>query len=78
MMVTFTKLFVIKTVASRLSELSRRLLIFKSAGCESSSTSLRSFGDSEKKAISEAEAKPEANKRMAASMMAKIAENEGT
>ena len=57
-MVTFTKLFVIRIVANKRSESSRRKLIFSSAGCLRSSISFLSEGESEKKAISEAEAKP--------------------
>ena len=57
-MVTFTKLLVINIVANKRSESSRRKLIFSSAGCLRSSISFLSEGESEKKAISEAEAKP--------------------
>ena len=77
MMVTFTKLFVMSTVANRLSELSSKLLIFSSEGCLSSSISFKSEGDREKKAISDAEAKPDANKSTPAEMIARIAANEG-
>ena len=76
-MVTFTKLFVMRTVANKLSELSSKLLIFSSEGCLSSSISLKSEGEREKKAISEAEAKPDANKRTPAEIIARIAANEG-
>ena len=76
-MVTFTKLFVMSTVAKRVSELSSKLLIFSSEGCLRSSMSLRSVGESEKKAISDAEAKPDANKSAPAAMMASIADKEG-
>ena len=76
-MVTFTKLLVINIVANKRSESSRRKLIFSSAGCLRSSISFLSEGESEKKAISEAEAKPEASRSTPASTMAIIAEIEG-
>ena len=59
-MVTFTRLLVMRMVASVRSESSRSARILWSA-VTSSSNSLRSVGESEKKAISEPEAKPEAN-----------------
>lgn len=76
-MVTFTKLLVMRTVANNRSESSNRLLIFSSAGWLRSSISLRSEGEREKKAISDAEANPEANKSKPAKTMATIAEKEG-
>ena len=76
-MVTFTKLLVINIVANKRSESSRRKLIFSSAGCLRSSISFLSEGESEKKAISEAEAKPEASRSTPVSTMAIIAEIEG-
>ena len=59
---TFTKLFDIRIVANRRSESANRDLIRISPLCSSSSISLSSAGESEKKAISEAETKPEAYK----------------
>ena len=61
-MVTFTKLFVIRIVANKRSLLSSRLLIFSSEGCFLSAIAFRSDGEREKKAISEADAKPETSK----------------
>ena len=75
--VTFTKLFVMSTVANNFSELAKRLLILISDGWLSSSTSLRSVGEREKKAISDAEANPEAKSNMAARIIARIAEKDG-
>lgn len=75
--VTFTKLLVINMVANKLSESPSRQLIFSSEEWVRSSISLRSEGDREKKAISDAEAKPEASKSTPAKIMAAIAENEG-
>ena len=72
-MVTFTKLFVISIVASSRSVSSNKFLIFSSEGCFPSSIEFKSDGESEKNAISEAEAKPEASK----STPAIIAETEG-
>ena len=62
-MVTFTKLFVISIVASSRSVSSNKFLIFSSEGCFPSSIEFKSDGESEKNAISEAEAKPEASKK---------------
>ena len=76
-MVTFTKLFVIKIVASKRSVFSNRLLIFSSEGCFLSSIILKSDGEREKKAISDADAKPETSKSKPAITMAIIAETEG-
>lgn len=50
---------------------------FSSEGCFPSSMALKSEGDNEKNAISEAEAKPEASKSTPAKTMAIIAEIEG-
>ena len=77
MMVTFTKLFVIKIVASKRSVSAKRLSIFSSAGCFFSSNAFKSDGEREKNAISEADAKPETSKRIPAKTMATIAEIEG-
>ena len=64
--VTLTKLFEIRMVASKRSESSSKALMRESEGCSFSSTLLRSEGDNEKKAISDAETKPEAyNNRIA-------------
>ena len=76
-MVTFTKLFEIRMVANKCSESSRRLLIFVSEGDFSSSISFKSEGDNEKKAISEAETKPDAYSKRIASINAIIAPIEG-
>ena len=56
---TFTKLLAIRIVANNRSESAFKAMIFRSDSCFSSSISLMSVGDREKKAISEAEAKPE-------------------
>ena len=76
-MVTFTKLFVIRIVANKRSLLSSRLLIFSSEGCFLSAIAFRSDGEREKKAISEADAKPETSKSKPANTMATTAEIEG-
>lgn len=77
MMVTFTKLFVINIVASSRSVSASRLLIRSSEGCFPSATVFRSEGESEKKAISAAEAKPDTSSSPPASTMAIRAEIEG-
>ena len=64
-------------VASKRSESSSKALMRESEGCSFSSTLLRSEGDNEKKAISDAEAKPEASRSKPARIMAIIADNEG-
>ena len=76
-MVTFTKLLVINIVANKRSESSRRKIILSSAGCLRSTISFLSEGESEKIAIYEAEAKPDASRSTPASTMAIIAEIEG-
>ena len=76
-MVTFTKLFVINIVANNRSVSSNKLRIFLSEECFPSSIVLKSDGESEKKAISEAEAKPETSKSKLAKIIAIIAEIEG-
>ena len=76
--VTFTKLFVIKIVANKRSLPSNRLLIFSSDGCFFSAIALKSDGEREKKALSEADAKPETSKSKPANTMAIMAETEGT
>ena len=76
-MVTFTRLLVIRIVASVRSESSRRARIALSLSKLLSSNSLISLGVNEKKAISEPDAKPENNRRTAASITAKMAPMEG-
>ena len=66
-----------KIVANKRSVSSNKFLIFSSEGCFPSSMALKSEGDNEKNAISEAEAKPEASKSTPAKTMAIIAEIEG-
>ena len=77
MMVTLTKLLEIKIVASRRSESSNKAMIRLSEEWFSSSISLKSLGDKEKKAISDADTKPEANNNKTARMMAIMAPKEG-
>ena len=76
-MVTFTKLFVIKIVASVRSESSRSFMIFLSRSSLLSSSSFKSVGDSEKKAISEPEANPEKSKSRQDNTIAIIAPSDG-
>ena len=76
-MVTFTKLLDIRIVASKRSESSNKEVIYLSDECSSSSISLRSLGDKEKKAISEADTKPDANNNNTAKDIAIIAPTEG-
>ena len=59
-MVTLTKLLEIRIVANKRSESFSRALIRLSEVCFPSSISLKSTGEREKKAISEADTKPEA------------------
>lgn len=68
--VTFTKLFVINIVASRRSLSDNKSLILESDGCLRSAIVFKSAGESEKKAISEAEANPDTSKRRPAKTMA--------
>ena len=77
MMVTLTKLLDIKMVANNRSESASKLLICLSEAWFSSSMSFRSLGDKEKKAISEADTKPEANNNNTAKLIATIAPKEG-
>ena len=77
MMVTLTKLLEIKIVASKRSESLSRDMMRLSEGCSSSSISLRSFGEREKNAISDADTKPDANNSNTAKTMATMAPNEG-
>lgn len=77
MIVTFTKLFVTKIVANNNSESLSKLFIFLSDEWFSSSISFKSDGDSEKKAISDAEAKPETPSNRVANIIAIIADTEG-
>ena len=76
-MVTFTKLLEIKIVANKRSESFNKVMMRLSDECSSSSISLRSFGEREKNAISEADTKPDANKSNTARMIATMAPNEG-
>ena len=69
-MATLTKLLVINMVAKSLSLSSSNFSIFSSEGCFPSSNSLKSAGESEKKAISDADAKPDASRRIPAATMA--------
>lgn len=77
MIVTFTKLLDINIVANKRSESSSKAVIFASAGCFSCSISFKSDGEREKKAISEAETKPEAYNSKTARINAIIAPTEG-
>ena len=72
MIVTFTKLLVIKMVANVRSESSRNICIFLSASVFSSSSSATSVGDKLKKAISEPLAKADMPNNIAASTAATI------
>lgn len=72
MMVTLTKLLVIRIVANVRSESSRSIRIFLSVGVRSRSTSSISEGERLKKAISEPLAKPETTSNIIASKAAKI------
>lgn len=64
-------------VANKRSDLLSNLLIFQSDGCLRSSISFKFEGVREKKAISEAEANPDASRSTPAKIMATIAEIEG-
>lgn len=72
-MVTLTKLLDIRMVASKYSESPSNALIRESDGCSSPSILLRSDGDKEKNAISDAETKPEAYNKTAARIIATTA-----
>ena len=76
-MVTFTRLLVISIVASVRSESSRSSRILRSESFLSSSSSLRSVGESEKNAISDPEAKPEKISNIPAIKIAISAPKEG-
>ena len=76
-MVTLTKLLEIRIVANNRSESSNKAIMRLSDECSSSSISLRSFGDKEKNAISDADTKPEANNNNTAKTIAITAPNEG-
>ena len=71
--VTFTKLLEIRIVANKCSESSSRALIRLSEEVCPSSISLKSPGDREKKAISEADTKPDAYNNITANKIAMIA-----
>ena len=77
MIVTLITLLAIRMVASVRSESSRNSRIRLSLSELLSSSSLMSLGDSEKKAISDPDAKPEKSRRIAAKMIAKMAPAEG-
>ena len=77
MIVTFTRLLAIRMVASVRSDSARNCMILASAFDFSSSSSLKSLGVSEKKAISDPEAKPDTNNRRHAITPATIAPTEG-
>ena len=77
MIVTFTKLLVIRIVASSRSLLLSKREIRLSDGFFSSSITLKSLGDKEKNAISEAEAKAEKSNKTAATTMAMTAAVDG-
>ena len=77
MMVTLTKLLEIRMVANKRSESSNKALIRLSEECSPSSISFKSPGESEKKAISEADTKPDAYNNMTANMIAMIAPTVG-
>jgi hypothetical protein len=74
---TFTKLLVISIVANKRSESFKRFSILSSEECCRSRILFKSDGESEKKAISEAEAKPDTNNNTTAIMAAIIADKEG-
>ena len=76
-MVTLTKLLVIRIVANNRSVSSSKRPIFSSDGCLRSAIVLRSAGEREKKAISEAEAKPDTNNNTPAKTMQIKADKEG-
>ena len=72
-MVTLTKLLEIRIVANKRSESFSRALIRLSEVCFPSSISLKSTGEREKKAISEADTKPEAYNNKTANKIAMMA-----
>lgn len=76
-MVTFTKLFEIRMVANNRSESFNKALIRLSERCSSASMEFKSEGESEKKAISDADTKPEAYSRITTKHNATIAPIEG-
>ena len=75
--VTFTKLLVIKIVASRRSLSSSKLSTRLFTSVSTSSSWLISDGESEKKAISEAEANADSKRSRAAKTIATIAPTDG-
>ena len=77
MMVTLTRLLVISMVASVRSLSALSFSMLASLLLFSGSSSLRSLGDNEKKAISEPEANPETSSSSPASTIAKMAPAEG-
>lgn len=72
-MVTFTRLLVISTVVRSCSLSVSNVLIRLSVSVSLDSILFKSDGDSEKKAISDAEANADTNSRSAANTIAKIA-----
>ena len=72
-MVTLTKLLEIRIVANKRSESFSRALIRLSEVCFPYSISLKSTGEREKKAISEADTKPEAYNNKTANKIAIMA-----
>ena len=77
MMVTFTKLLEIRIVAKSRSESSKRANILRSLSLLLWLISLKSLGEREKNAISEADTKPEQKSNTIASTMAMIAPTVG-
>ena len=77
MTVTLTRLFVIRMVANVRSDSARNCLMLTSLGFFSSSSSLKSTGDNEKKAISEPEAKLDTNSKRQAVTPATMAPIDG-
>ena len=73
----FTKLFEIRMVANSFCDLPSNLLMMRSLEWFSCSISLRSEGVSEKKAISDADTKPEQNRSAQANTRATTAPAEG-
>lgn len=75
--VTFTKLLVIKIVANNRSVSDNKFVIFLSDGCFPSAIAFKSEGEREKKAISEADANPDTNNSKPANTIATIADIDG-
>ena len=75
--VTIKKMCGIKKVASRRSVSDNKALMLESDGCLCSAIVFKSAGESEKKAISEAEANPDTSKRRPAKTMATMDDTVG-